>query len=293
MLVLSPPWGRELERSDENVYTAAIYPSRAPSSGGDPNVDPFVLEAPMVYASGDSYDFLFSTPVNLLGRRLIIQTDEGGAYNVLIDQDTDRDGIGDAWDNCSQVYNPDQSDNDVDGAGNACDCAPTTGGITDPAPDLDDSLKFDGNTASWNNSANANVFNVYRGTYDPNDAFVYDQACMEAESPDTQTPDNATPPAGQLFFYVIQPTNSCGSAGIGQDSSGADRPIGVACAPVGADSDADGRVDIDDNCPTVANTGQFDLDQDGVGDVCDNCVAVADPTQADSDGDGIGDACQP
>jgi len=45
-----------------------------------------------------------------------------------------------------------------------------------------------------------------------------------------------------------------------------------------ADTDEDGILDKDDNCPTTYNPGQEDYDNDGVGDVCD-----------DSDSDGFTD----
>ncbi|MCY3624067.1 MAG: metallophosphoesterase [Gammaproteobacteria bacterium] len=46
------------------------------------------------------------------------------------------------------------------------------------------------------------------------------------------------------------------------------------------DSDGDGVLDNDDNCPTVANEDQTDTDSDGEGDACDN----------DDDDDGVVDA---
>ncbi|MFO0839861.1 MAG: thrombospondin type 3 repeat-containing protein [Phycisphaerae bacterium] len=58
-----------------------------------------------------------------------------------------------------------------------------------------------------------------------------------------------------------------------------------------ADSDKDGIVDSEDNCPNAANPDQADSDGDGIGDVCDNCPSVANPDQADADGDGVGDVC--
>ena len=59
-----------------------------------------------------------------------------------------------------------------------------------------------------------------------------------------------------------------------------------------SDGDSDGTLDVDDNCPAVANPSQTDSDGDGVGDACDNCVGVANFDQADADGDGLGDACE-
>ncbi len=70
------------------------------------------------------------------------------------------------------------------------------------------------------------------------------------------------------------------------------------------DDDNDGVLDVNDNCPLVANANQEDNDGDLEGDVCDNdddndgildaednCPFTANPDQADGDGDGIGDVC--
>ncbi len=80
------------------------------------------------------------------------------------------------------------------------------------------------------------------------------------------------------------------------------------------DSDLDGVSDSIDNCPSIANSNQFDVDGDGLGDVCDpfpldttnqdndgdgvselfdNCPSVANTDQSDMDGDGLGDVCDP
>lgn len=71
------------------------------------------------------------------------------------------------------------------------------------------------------------------------------------------------------------------------------------------DTDNDGIVDEDDNCPLVSNPDQLDSDGDGVGDACeedtdgdgvidelDNCPLVSNPDQEDVDGDGVGDVCE-
>ena len=80
----------------------------------------------------------------------------------------------------------------------------------------------------------------------------------------------------------------------------------VAPGTPGADSDADGRVDTEDNCPFAANADQADGDGDAAGDACDsdddndghadasdNCPLVANPGQENLDGDAPGDACDP
>ncbi|MBK8626085.1 MAG: thrombospondin type 3 repeat-containing protein [Saprospiraceae bacterium] len=60
---------------------------------------------------------------------------------------------------------------------------------------------------------------------------------------------------------------------------------------VSGDTDGDGILDINDNCPTKTNPMQEDADNDDVGDACDNCPNVANTTQLDADGDNIGDTC--
>ncbi len=57
------------------------------------------------------------------------------------------------------------------------------------------------------------------------------------------------------------------------------------------DSDGDGAIDDDDNCPDTYNPDQSDTDGDHIGDVCDNCPSHANTDQSDMDEDTLGDAC--
>jgi VCBS repeat-containing protein len=102
--------------------------------------------------------------------------------------------------------------------------------------------------------------------------------------------------------------------------------VSTSTTTITADSDGDGVIDTEDNCPSKPNglllgtcmsgsdkagatctsdadcvigcstngkcsKNQEDADSDGRGDVCDNCPAVCNPLQLDADQDGIGDAC--
>lgn len=105
--------------------------------------------------------------------------------------------------------------------------------------------------------------------------------CPDDENPDQENSDNDT--LGDACDNCILIDNP-------DQADFDDNDIGDACD----DHDRDGVVDADDNCPTVANAGQFDEDGDGVGDVCDNCPTVANTGQDDElDGDGVGDDCDP
>ncbi|WP_207763328.1 thrombospondin type 3 repeat-containing protein, partial [Flavobacterium johnsoniae] len=73
------------------------------------------------------------------------------------------------------------------------------------------------------------------------------------------------------------------------------------CGNPDEDSDGDGVINSEDNCPYTFNPKQEDKDGDGVGDVCDNCIDKRNGllekdiegvgNQLDTDGDGRGDAC--
>lgn len=71
-----------------------------------------------------------------------------------------------------------------------------------------------------------------------------------------------------------------------------------------ADTDSDGILDVNDNCPRIANANQLDTDGDNQGDACDadddndgvldgadNCPLTANADQLNTDGDSLGNAC--
>ena len=92
------------------------------------------------------------------------------------------------------------------------------------------------------------------------------------------------------------PADGADGADGAADGAAIDAPVQIDAMPDGSpnvDTDGDGVVDAQDNCPTVANTDQRDWDGDHHGDACDHCPHLASATDPDGDGDGVGDACDP
>jgi hypothetical protein len=179
--------------------------------------------------------------------------------------DSDGDGVVDAYDNCPAIPNPGQEDSNNNGIGDACDITDSDGdGIDDPL----DNCPFTANTDQADNDGD-NIGDV----------------CDDDDDND-----------GILDINDNCPLN----VNVGQADNDGDT-IGDVCDD---DDDNDGVLDANDNCPLTANTGQGDNDSDGLGDACDddddndgvldvndNCPLTANPGQGDNDSDGLGDAC--
>ncbi len=227
--------------------------------------------------------------------------------------DSDGDGIQDVTDNCLEIINPDQTDTDGDGAGDACDTDDDADGVEDDLDncptslgagadqtdsDLDGigdlcDLDLDGDGVSNNEDNCALVPNPFQTDTDTDGA---GDSCDEDDDNDGVCDIDA---AGAEC--VAGPDNCPTTMNVDQlDSPDADG-IGNICD---ADDDNDGILDVDDNCPITLNVDQNDTDQDTRGDACDedddgdsipdnadNCQFVFNTDQLDSDGDSIGDAC--
>jgi hypothetical protein len=178
--------------------------------------------------------------------------------------DSDGDGIANEYDNCPDIYNPDQQDTDGDGLGDACDPDDDNDGVLD----IDDNCPY-----------------LYNPDQQDNDGDWLGDACDPDDDNDgvLDVDDNCP--------YIYNPSQ--------QDNDG--DGLGDACDP---DDDNDGILDVFDNCPYVHNPEQQDTDGDGMGDSCDpdidndgvlneydNCPYVFNPDQLDTDGNGVGDAC--
>src|SRR6267142_1987622 len=187
-------------------------------------------------------------------------------------------------------------DSDGDGVPNSLDCAPFVFSIQTPPGPVGPTLRITGTgpaSITWGKIMQANVFNVYRGTLG-SVPFVWNHTCFESGSTDRSSPDQDNPPRGSAYYYLVDGVNSCAEGCLGSTAppGACEVPNTSPCAIVPLDSDGDTVLNVNDNCPLVANLSQADQDRDGVGDACDNCPSFANPDQADANADGVGDLCQ-
>lgn len=227
------------------------------------------------------------------------------------EDDGDDDGVPDSEDNCPLVFNPPQKDDDADGRGDDCDCAPFDSRIFDRPTEIEPTLfiQSDGRTLIWSGAPDAEAYSVFKGRIPPGRIFSLALTCHEPSITRLWSLDAAHPPAGGLDYYLVAGENCFGRGPSGFSSAGVPAPDPDGCP----DADDDEVRDAVDNCPEDFNWGQADSDFDGSGDSCDlcprdrandgdadgacgevdNCPGLANPGQEDLDGDSVGDVCDP
>jgi hypothetical protein len=232
-------------------------------------------------------------------------TDQDGVADCL-ENDKDGDGVADGMDNCPSDFNPGQLDTDFDSLGNLCDDDDDNDKSKDSldcAP-LDDEVYPEADELCDGKDNNCN-FIVDEGNPDFDGDGWKD--CVDED-------DDADGVIDQLDCAPLDPLSNPDAAEIcdGQDNDcdnstdegfpDQDEDGMPDC--LDDDGDGDGVLDIEDNCPLIANSEQGDQDGDGLGDLCDkdidgdsipdavdNCMETSNPQQGDMDEDGLGDVC--
>uniref|UniRef100_A0A8C5LZM6 Thrombospondin 4 n=1 Tax=Leptobrachium leishanense TaxID=445787 RepID=A0A8C5LZM6_9ANUR len=207
-------------------------------------------------------------------------TDRDGIGNAC-DEDADGDGIFNEQDNCWLVVNIDQKNSDQDIFGDACDNCRLT--LNNDQRDTDNDGKGDACDDDMDGDGIKNFLDN----------------CQRVPNVDQKDRDgDGVGDACDSCPDIINPNQS----DIDNDL------VGDSC-DTNQDSDGDGHQDSTDNCPTVINSSQLDTDKDGMGDECDddddndgipdlippgpdNCRLVPNPGQEDDNADGVGDICE-
>lgn len=222
--------------------------------------------------------------------------------------DFDQDGVA-AGDNCPLVFNPNQEDQDLDGAGDLCDNCPLDLNAKQEDEDLDGVGDVCDNCVLTANPDQADA--DLDGEGDACDASGGGTA-KDMQITIEQTPEDPAPgdtivvqaiafdPSGITRVEIwadLTPVKTCldtdtcrwittlleGLPGpsLGARAFNAVNDVGLeGTLPPEAsdvdpvffeDDDGDGRLNLVDNCRTVPNADQGDWDADDVGDACDQC----------------------
>lgn len=187
----------------------------------------------------------------------LVTVTEESTLKIATLPDADNDGVYDFDDNCVDVSNPDQSDKDYDGLGDACDVLNNLDGDEDGVP-----------------NANDNCVNIANPAQSDMDNDGIGDACDSIDDTDT---DNDTVP--DVIDNCINDENT---GQLDTDNDG----LGDVCDN---DADGDGIYNADDNCPQISNANQRDSDGDTKGDVCDSTPNGGTTDNGDNTGDGADD----
>ena len=141
--------------------------------------------------------------------------------------DVDGDGLMGSCDNCPTTINPEQTDTDVDGEGDACD-------LNDGIVLITDVRKTQ---IAWQPEAGYQKFNLYRGSMDrlrttgvyTQDPSIEPEAARFCMLVNPTQSDPRIPPLGHVDFYLVTGVSSGVEGSLGNRSDGTPRPNDNPC----------------------------------------------------------------
>jgi hypothetical protein len=151
-------------------------------------------------------------------------TSRGTSEFAAVFVDSDGDGFGDSFDVCPGVSNPDQIDDDFDGHGNICDCAPDDGGSFAPVTEIATlTMETDKQTVSWPSQTQATgsgtQHQLLRGALSALPVGSAGETCVSS-SPTASFTDVSVPSPGGGYWYVVRAKNACATSTYGNATSG-------------------------------------------------------------------------
>jgi lysophospholipase L1-like esterase len=142
--------------------------------------------------------------------------------------DADGDGYCESFDNCPLVANPSQLDTDHDGAGDACDAAPSNPGVFAIPGEVED-LAFgeDDSSLSWTSALPTSgvdtVHDLARGTLGTLPTGL--ATCVVTGSAGETASDASVPAVGDGYWYLVRARNVLGNGSWGQATGPVERVV--------------------------------------------------------------------
>ena len=240
-------------------------------------------DGPSVDGSGSGDPAVQSNTGDLIFQPWLTSPAPSGA---CVGPDADDDGVSDDADNCPGTPNSDQADNDGTDGGDACDPDDDNDGVDDEddndpfvadteAPDVEVTAPMDldvvsGTVEVRGTVTDDNPWRYYTVVRDTSGGVVAGPGTVYEDESFTDEPlfswDTTTVPDGEYLVHLAARDEG------GRRDAGSEDQVTVF---VVNDTDDDGVLDGDDNCPDTPNADQADDDGDGQGDACDDSPVPA------------------